>query len=130
LDENRRRLVGARPSVAQAFRPANAPAPAPPAPAPGPAKTIQHAKVSTSHWYPGAAFTLPDTFDLVIEGDMVKIATLDPLPFTLYKSNEDFFVKQRDFEFIVQGGSFAFSGVAGQASGTITVANDSQPPVN
>lgn len=104
--------------------PAPTPAPAPvPTPAPTPpARTVLHATVTLSHWYPDAAFTLPSSFDVVIEGDTAKIATLDALPFALYKSNEEFIVKQKDFEFVVQGGTFSFNGVAGQAAGSITVA--------
>ena len=75
--------------------------------------------MTSSHWYPGATFTLPDTFDVVIEGDTAKIATLDPLPFGFYQSNDDFIVKQKDFEFVVRGGTFTFNGLAGQATGTI-----------
>jgi hypothetical protein len=75
--------------------------------------------VTSSHWYPGATFTLPDTFDVIIEGDTAKIATLDPLPFGFYRSDDDFIVKQKDFEFVVQGGTFTFNGLAGQATGTI-----------
>jgi hypothetical protein len=113
-------------SPAPAPTPAPAPAPAPPAPspdpAPGPAQTILHATVSTSHWYPGAAFTLPDSFDVVIDGSTAKIATLDPLPFGAFISNDDFIVKQKDFEFTVRAGTFSFNGLAGQASGTIALA--------
>lgn len=72
-----------------------------------------------SHWYPNAAFTLPDHFDVVVEKDTAKIATLDPLPFGYHKSDEEFIVKQQDFEFVVQGGKFTFNGLAGQAAGTI-----------
>lgn len=102
--------------------PAPTPAPAPtpvPTPAPTPAQTILHAVVTSSHWYPGATFTLPATFDVVIQGDTVKIATLDPLPFAFHGSDDDFVVKQKDFEFVVQGGAFTFNGLAGQATGTI-----------
>ena len=99
--------------------PAPPPAPAPAPTPPSPSRTILHAIVTSSHWYPGATFTLPETFDVVIEGDTAKIATLDPLPFGLYRSDDDFIVKQKDFEFVVQGGTFAFNGLAGQATGTI-----------
>ena len=106
--------------------PATPPAPTPaptPAPAPTPpARTILHARVTSSHWLPGAAFTLPDSFDVIIEGDTAKISTLDPLPFGIYTSNEEFLVKQKDFEFAVQGGMFTFNGLAGQAAGTIAAA--------
>jgi len=99
--------------------PTPAPTPAPsPTPAP-PARTILNASVTSSHWYPDAAFRLPGQFDVVIEGDTVKIATLDPLPFGLYTSADDFIVKQKDFEFVVRAGTFVFNGVAGQATGTI-----------
>jgi hypothetical protein len=102
--------------------PAPAPAPAPsptPTPTPTPTKTILQATVTTSHWYPTAAFTLPDHFDVVIEKNTARIATLDPLPFASYKSDDEFIVKQQDFEFVVQGGKFTFNGLAGQAAGTI-----------
>jgi hypothetical protein len=78
--------------------------------------------VTSAHWFPDAAFTLPDTFDVVIEGDTAKISTLDPFPFGFYRSNDDFIVKQKDFEFVVQGGRFTFNGVAGQATGPIAAA--------
>ena len=72
-----------------------------------------------SHWYPNATFTLPEHFDVVIEHDRVRIATHDPLPFAYYKSDDEFIVKQQDFDFVVQGGKFTFNGLAGQASGSI-----------
>lgn len=78
--------------------------------------------MTSSHWYPGAAFTLPDSFDVVIEGDRATISTLDPVPFGFFKSNDDFIVKQRDFDFVVHGGTFTFNGLAGQATGPIGVA--------
>jgi hypothetical protein len=78
--------------------------------------------VSSSHWYAGASFTLPDAFDVVIDGDTVKIASLDPLPFAAYKSADDFIVKQKDFEFVVRAGTFSFNGIAGEASGAIAAA--------
>ena len=108
------------PAPAPAPTPTPAPAPAPsPAPTPAPAGTILHAVVTTSQWFPGAAFTLPQKFDVVIDGDTVKIATLDPLPFAFHKRDDEFIVKQKDFEFTVQGGTFVFNGIAGQATGTI-----------
>ena len=97
--------------------PPSAPAPTPPSPSPS--RTVLHATVTSSHWYADATFTLPETFDVVIEGNTAKIATLDPLPFGFYRSDDDFIVKQKDFEFVVQGGTFAFNGLAGQATGTI-----------
>ena len=72
-----------------------------------------------SHWYPNAAFTLPDRFDVVIDKNTVKIASLDPLPFGYYKNDDEFIVKQQDFEFVVHGGTFTFNGLAGQAAGPI-----------
>ena len=72
-----------------------------------------------SHWYPAENFSLPEHFDVVIEKNTAKIATLDPLPFGYYKSDEEFIVKQKAFEFVVQGGTFTFNGLAGQATGTI-----------
>lgn len=72
-----------------------------------------------SHWYPAEKFSLPDHFDVIIEKNTAKIATLDPLPFGYYKSDDEFIVKQRDFEFVVQGGTFTYNGLAGQATGTI-----------
>jgi len=108
--------------------PTTPPAPTPPAPPPAPAptptpppsqRTILHATTISSHWYPNAAFTLPDRFDVVIENNTVTIATLDPLPFGYYKSDDEFLVQQRDFAFSVQGGRFTFTGVAGEATGTI-----------
>ena len=77
--------------------------------------------MTSSHWYPDAAFTLPESFDVVIEGETAKIATLDPFPFGYHTSNDDFIVKQKDFEFVVQGGRFTFNGLAGQATGPIAV---------
>jgi len=65
---------------------------------------------------------LPDSFDVVIEGDTAKISTLDRVPFGYYKSNQDFIVKQGDFTFVVQGGTFTFNGLAGQATGPIALA--------
>jgi len=75
--------------------------------------------VSSSHWYPNATFTLPDRFDVVIAKDTAKIGTLDPLPFGYYKSDDDFIVKQKDFELVVRAGTFTFNGLAGDAVGTI-----------
>lgn len=102
------------------------PTPTPPAPTPTPAPTpasvVLHATVETFHWYPGATFTLPSQFDMVIVGDTVKIATLDPLHFSYFGSNTDFIVKPQDFEVVVQGSRFTFNGLAGQASGTVTLA--------
>jgi hypothetical protein len=99
--------------------PVPTPAPAPaPAPAPSPT-TVLHATVTLSHWYPNATLTLPERFDVVIRKDTATIATLDPLPFGYYTSDDDFIVKQTDFTFVVQGGRFTFNGVAGQATGTI-----------
>jgi len=65
---------------------------------------------------------LPESFDVVIDGDRVTIATLDPLAFAYYKSDADFIVKPKDFEFVVQGGRFTFNGLAGQATGPIAAA--------
>lgn len=76
--------------------------------------------MDTSHWYEGATFTLPAQFDVIIEGETVKIATLDPLPFSFHKGNDQFVVKTRDFEFVVTGTLFSFNGLAGQAKGSIT----------
>jgi len=96
------------------------PAPAPPAPAPAPpTRTILHVVVTSSYWYPNATFTLPERFDVIIENDTVKIATLDPLPFSYYKSDNEFIVKQHDFIFTVQGGTFGFNGLQGVANGTV-----------
>ena len=78
--------------------------------------------MTSSFWYPGAAFTLPNSFEVVIEGGTVKISTLDPVLFGYYGSDQDFIVKQRDFDFVVQGGRFTFNGIAGQATGSIAVA--------
>jgi len=80
---------------------------------------VLHAVVDNSHWYPNATFTLPARFDVIIEGAMVKIATLDPLPFSLRNGDDLFIVKTTDFGFSVQGGTFSFNGLAGQASGRI-----------
>jgi hypothetical protein len=104
--------------------PTPAPTPTPPSPSPSPApeRTVLHATVSSSHWYPSASFTLPDRFDVVIEGNRARIATLDPLPFSFFQSAGNFLVKQRDFEFVVDGGLFSFNGVNGQATGTISIA--------
>jgi hypothetical protein len=77
--------------------------------------------VTSSRWFPGATFVLPDSFDVVIEGGTAKISTLDPVPFGYYASHEDFIVKQTTFDFVVQGGRFTFNGLAGQATGPITV---------
>lgn len=115
------------PTPAPTPTPVPPPPPAPPAPSPTPAptppvRTILHASVTSSHWYAHAAFRLPERFDVVIEGDTVKIATLDPLPFGYYNGPDDFIVKQKDFEFVVRGGTFVFNGVAGQATGAIAPA--------
>jgi hypothetical protein len=75
--------------------------------------------VDNAHWYPSASFTLPETFELVLAADTVKIASLDPLPFAYHKSDEEFMVKTRDFELSVQNGHFAFNGLNGTASGTV-----------
>jgi hypothetical protein len=81
---------------------------------------ILHATVTSSHWYPNATLTLPERFDVVIEKDTAVIATLAPVPFGYYKSEDDFIVKEKDFTFVVQGGRFTFNGLAGQATGTVT----------
>ena len=100
--------------------PTPAPAPVPsPAPAPSDNHVVLHATVEQSHWYPNASLTLPQTFDLTIDGDRVTIPTLDPLPFSYYKSSEDFIVKTKDFELVVQGTTFTFNGLSGQASGSV-----------
>ena len=110
----------AEPPAPQPPAPTPTPTPAPtPAPAPVPAKVVLHATVESSHWYPGASFTLPDSFDIVIDGETVKIATLDPLPFSVFRSNDDFIVRRSDFSLVVQGTTFWFNGLAGQASGTL-----------
>jgi hypothetical protein len=64
---------------------------------------------------------LPDSFDVVIEGGTVKISSLGPVPFVHYAGDQDFIVKQADFSFVVQGGTFTFNGLAGQATGPIAV---------
>jgi len=76
--------------------------------------------VENSHWYPNATFTLPERFDVIIEGKTAKIATLDPLPFALFEGNDEFIVKTPDFQFNVHGTTFTFNGLAGQASGRIS----------
>ena len=91
-----------------------------PAPNPGPSRIVLHAVVENAHWYPNATFTLPERFDVIVEGETVKIATLEPLPFSLREANDRFIVKTREFEFSVQGRTFSFNGLAGQASGRIS----------
>jgi hypothetical protein len=101
--------------------PTPVPTPVPvPGPPPAPAKTVLHATVAGSHWYPDANFTLPDRFDVTIEGDKVKIASLDPLPFSFDGSDADFIVRTNDFQFVVHDTTFTFNGVAGIASGTVS----------
>ena len=75
--------------------------------------------MASSHWYSIATFKLPDRFDVIIEGDTAKIASLDPLPFSYHKSNDDFIVRTSNWSFVVQGGTFTFNGVDGEATGTI-----------
>lgn len=58
---------------------------------------------------------------MIIVGDTVKIATLDPLHFSYFASTSDFIVKPQDFEVVVQGSTFTFNGLAGQATGTVTL---------
>jgi hypothetical protein len=112
----------AEPPAPQPQPPTPTPTPAPtPAPAPAPTKVVLHASVESSHWYAGASFTLPDNFDIVIEGQTVKIATLDPLPFSTFRSNDDFIVRRSDFTLVVRGTTFEFNGLQGQASGTVTL---------
>lgn len=121
---------GSNPAPEPAPRPTPTPTPAPtpaptptptptPTPNPGPSRIVLHAVVENAHWYPNATFTLPERFDVIIEGETVKIATLDPLPFSFREGNERFIVKTREFEFSVQGRTFSFNGLAGQASGSI-----------
>ena len=77
--------------------------------------------MTSSRWYPGATLVLPDSFDVVIEAGTAKISTLDPVRFGYYAHDLDFIVKQSDFTFVVQGGTFTFNGLAGQATGPIAV---------
>lgn len=111
------------PTPAPTPEPAPSPNPAPqPTPVPSPtpaAKTILHATIANAHWYPDASFTLPDRFDVTIEGDKVTIASLDPLPFSYHGSDADFIVRTDDFQFVVHDTTFTFNGVAGTATGTI-----------
>lgn len=109
------------PTPAPTPSPTPAPAPPPtPAPTPAPTRVVLHATVENSHWYPNAAFTLPARFDVTIEGETAKIATLDPLPFSFHEGNDEFIVKTRDFQFVVHGTTFTFNGLAGEASGRIS----------
>ena len=109
------------PTPAPTPSPEPVPSPAPsPAPAPRPASTVLDAATSNSHWYANASFTLPETFQIVIQDGTAKIAQLDALPFAYYRSDDDFLVKTKEFELAVQGGSFAFNGLNGTAQGSVT----------